>query len=51
MTPPARLAYVDVSHLLLTGQMENYIDHTVDICSHQTDEQQQRLDHHRRKPP
>jgi hypothetical protein len=27
----SRLAYVDVSHLLLTGRMENYIDHTVDV--------------------
>jgi hypothetical protein len=27
----SRLAYVDVSHLLLTGQMDNYIDHTVDV--------------------
>jgi hypothetical protein len=27
----SRLAYVDVSHLLVTGQMDNYIDHTVDV--------------------
>jgi hypothetical protein len=27
----SRLAYVDISHLLLTGRMENYIDHTVDV--------------------
>jgi hypothetical protein len=27
----SRLAYIDVSHLLLTVQMENYIDHTVDV--------------------
>jgi hypothetical protein len=27
----SRLAYVDVSHLLLTAHMENYIDHTVDV--------------------
>jgi len=26
-----RLAYIDISHLLLTVQMENYIDHTVDV--------------------
>jgi hypothetical protein len=27
----SRLAYVDVSHLLVTGQMDNYISHTVDV--------------------
>jgi hypothetical protein len=27
----SRLAYVDVSHLLLTSHMENYIDHIVDV--------------------
>jgi hypothetical protein len=27
----SRLAYVDVSHLLLTGRMEDYVDHTVDV--------------------
>jgi hypothetical protein len=27
----SRLAYVDVSHLLLTAHMENYIDHIVDV--------------------
>jgi hypothetical protein len=27
----SRLAYVDVSHLLLTAHMENYLDHIVDV--------------------
>jgi hypothetical protein len=27
----SRLAYVDISHLLLTAHMENYIDHVVDV--------------------
>jgi hypothetical protein len=27
----SRLAYVDVSHLHVTGQMDNYIDHTVEV--------------------
>jgi hypothetical protein len=27
----SRLAYIDVSHLLLTVPMDNYIDHTVDV--------------------
>jgi hypothetical protein len=27
----SRLAYVDVSHLLLTAHMENYLDHVVDV--------------------
>ena len=30
-TSGSRLAYVDVSHLLLTAHMENYIDHIVDV--------------------
>jgi hypothetical protein len=27
----SRLAYIDISHLLLTVRIENYIDHTVDV--------------------